>query len=357
MISANSILVARWASAFVLAAVVAAPVGAQGRIVVPPSHLGVEGTGSTNVPFGREFSTRVQMAYEGSLFSEAVVVSGLGLRPDGGMPLVGKTVDLEIRLSTMATGVAAIGSTFAINRGPDELVVFTRKYIQLPSVATSGTPGPFDVQIPLDNTFSYDPALGPLLLEVVVHGQAMGAFSLDATYLCTSAFEEFGPAGCGAGGQPLEIAAPTTQVLWGRPVHLEVRQAPPGAMTGLALGTTENGLWNGVPLPLDLTPFGAPQCHISLDLLVILSGVADQYGVTGHALTVPPVPALKNEWLKFQGLAVDPMANALGVVFSRGGRVQVCGWEPTSRVFAPSTTAAWGFKEVGVVPVLELTTQ
>jgi hypothetical protein len=36
---------------------------------------------------------RVQMAYDGALFAGPVVVSSLGLRPDGGAAAAGKTVD------------------------------------------------------------------------------------------------------------------------------------------------------------------------------------------------------------------------------------------------------------------------
>ena len=339
----------------VLAMAAVAPLDAQSAIVIPPSYAGVEGTGSTNVPLGRLGPMRVQMAYDSVLFAQPVVVSGLGVRPDGGVPVTAKTVDVEVRLSTSPWGVANLRATFALNRGADEVVAFGRKTLQLPAVAAPGTPSPFALRFPLDRSFSYDPAGGPLLVEMIVHGQPPGAYSLDATYLCSSPFQAFGPAGCGAGGSPLEVRVPTAQVLWGRSLQVEVRRAPPGAVTGLAFGSMESGVWNGVPIPLNLSPFGAPQCHISTDLLVILPGTADASGVASYPLSVPAVPSLQNEWLRFQGLALAPAANSLGVVFSQAGKVQVCGWEPVARVYAASASAAWGFREVGVAPVLEIT--
>lgn len=343
----------RLGAAAALAMTLALELGAQ-AVVIPPSHAGVEGTGATNVPLGRFGPMRVQMAYDGSLFAGPVVVSDLSFRPDGGAASASKTVDLEVRLSTMPFGVANVRSTFLVNRGPDEIVALVRKSVQLPSVSVSSAPSPFVLRLPLDRSFAYDPTSGPLLVEVIVHDQPPGPYSLDATYLCSSPFVEFGPSGCGAGSQPLQVAVPTAQVLWGRSLHVEVRQAPPGAVTGLAFGTIETGSWNGVPLPLDLSPFGAPQCHVATDLLVILPGAADGTGVASYPLSVPAVPALQNEWLRFQGLALDPAANSLGVIFSRGGKVQVCGWDPVSRVYASSATAAWGFREVGVAPILEI---
>ena len=343
----------RLGAAAVLAMTVVGELDAQG-LVLPPSHAAVEGTGSTNVPFGRFGPMRAQMAYDGALFSRPVVIRALGLRPDGGAAAVGKSVELEIRLSTMPWGVASARSTFAVNRGPDELVVFGAKKVQLPSVTAPSAPSQFALQLPLDRSFSYDPANGPLLVEAIVLDQPPGAYSLDATYLCSSPFVEFGPAGCGVGGRVLEVTVPTAQVLWGSSLHVEIRGAPPGGVTGLAFGTIESGAWNGVPIPLDLSPFGAPQCHISTDLLVILPGNADGSGVESYPLSVPAVPALQNEWLRFQGLALDSAANSLGVVLSQGGKVQVCGWEPVARVYASSATATWGYSEVGVAPVLEI---
>jgi len=341
-------------AAVVLAMAAAVRLDAQSGVVVPPAFAAVEATGSTNVPFGRLGPMRAQMAYDGTLFAGPMVVSALGMRLDGGAAVAGKEVELEIRLSTMPWGVANVRSTFLVNRGADERVVFDRKRVQLPAVAAPGTPAAFALQLALDRTFSYDPAVGPLLVELIVHDQPPGAYSLDATYLCSSPFVPFGPTGCGPGGSPLEVAVPTAQVLWGQSLHVEIRQASPGVATGLALGTIESGTWLGVPIPLDLSPFGAPQCHISIDLLVILPGIADGNGVASYSLSVPPVPALQNEWLRFQGLAMDPAANSLGVILSQGGKVQVCGWEPVARVFASSATAAWGFRELGVAPVLDV---
>lgn len=72
------------------------------------------------------------------------------------------------------------------------------------------------------------------------------------------------------------------------------------------------------PLPLDLTPFGAPGCrlHTSLDVTQVLFG---SNGQAQWSTFVPVDPALL--WLRFytQALAFDPAANAAGWVAGDAG--------------------------------------
>jgi hypothetical protein len=191
-----------------------------------------------------------------------------------------------------------------------------------------------------------------------VFGQAPGAYPLDTTWLCDSPQQAIGPVGCGPGaGRPLRADCLTTQVLWGRPFTLRVSDARPGAAAFLFLGTIEAGNWGSIQLPFDLGIAGAPGCPVSIDLVAGLTGVADGSGTFTQNLFVPSVPFLQLQWVRFQGVALDPLANALGVVTSQAAKVQVCGWEPVARVWATPATAAFGTREMGIAPVLELTVQ
>ncbi|MHC4077611.1 MAG: hypothetical protein ACYST0_04110, partial [Planctomycetota bacterium] len=58
-----------------------------------------------------------------------------------------------------------------------------------------------------------------------------------------------------------------------------------------------------------------------------------------------------------QGVAQDAKANALGLVSSHAARILVCGWEPVSRVFANGLSVTTGFRELGVAPVMQLTSR
>lgn len=335
---------------------VVASAPAQRNIVLPPSHAASEGTGSTNLPFGRSTPTRMQSVYDARLFPGAVVVQGLAWRLDGNQTTAGKRVDVEVRMSTTSRPITALSATFAANTGGDEVVVLARRILDLPPHAQGQTPNPFTVQLPFDRGFGYDPARGSLLIDVIVHDQPPGAHVLDTTFTCTSDQRGYGPAGCG-GARVLKADSATTQVLWGRPFALRVFDAPPQAPTLVFLGSIENGVWNGLTIPFDLGVVGAPGCSLSIDVGLQRAAIADVAGVAVHPLLLPDVPELQGEWIRFQGIALDSQANPLGVVTSQAAKVQVCGWEPVARVFASGAGATIGLVEIGVAPVVELRVQ
>src|ERR1041384_3444035 len=147
---------------------------AQSVLVLPDSHRLVEGTGSTNVPFGRTTPALVQQAYDGSLFPGPRTITAIAFRLDGGATAVGKQVDCEIRMSTMPLPLPAMSPVFAQNRGLDQVAVLPRQVLNLPGQITGATPSPFLPAITLATPFGYDPGLGPLLVEIEVYGQPPG---------------------------------------------------------------------------------------------------------------------------------------------------------------------------------------
>lgn len=339
----------------VLLLIAAAP--AQGRVVVPSANAASEGSGSTSIPFGRSTPTRTQIVYDARLFTGAVVVQSLAFRLDGNQTSAGKRVDVEIRLSTASRPITALSSVFSANAGTDEVVVLDRRILDLPPHAQGQTPNPFTVQLPFDRSFGYDPSRGALLIEIIVHDQPPGPHVLDTTFTCTSEQRSYGAAGCGAGGRVLKVDSATTQVLWGKPLALRVFDAPPQAATVLFLGSIESGQWNGLTIPFDLGVIGAPGCSLSIDVIMQKGALADGAGVAIHPFTLPEVPELQGEWIRFQGIALDSQANPLGVVTSQATKVQICGWEPVARVYASGAGATAGLVEIGVAPVVELRVQ
>jgi hypothetical protein len=180
---------------------------------------------------------------------------------------------------------------------------------------------------------------------------------LDTTFTCTSEQRAYGPAGCGVGGRVLKADSATTQVLWGKPFALRVFDAPPQAPTVLFLGSIESGQWNGLTIPFDLGVIGAPGCSLSIDVGLQRGALADGAGIAIHPFTLPGIPQLQGEWIRFQGVALDSQANPLGVITSQAAKVQVCGWEPVARVYASGAGAGVGLVEIGVAPVVELLVQ
>lgn len=331
-----------------------APSAAQ-TLVVPGSHAGREGSGATNLPFGRPTPVRVQAAYDGGLFPAARRITALAWRPDGAAKPAAKRVEVEIRLSTMPSPLTWIRDEFRRNRGADETVALGRRWVVLPSSKSTARPRPFEVALALDRAFAYDPRKGPLLVEVVVHRQPAGAYPLDATWICDSPRAAYGPPGCGPAGKVLLADCPTRQVLWGKGVTLRLRNAPAKRGTMLFLGSIEKGTWKGIPIPIELSAYGAPGCWLAVDVLMAESRVADAGGQALYGFNVPSIPTLKGQWLRYQGAALAPAANALGVISSQARKVQVCGYEAVARVFATDTTATKGARELGVAPVLRIT--
>lgn len=336
----------------------AAGLAAQSTLVVPASHAGREGSSSTNVPFGRGSATRVQCCYDAMSFSAPVTITALALRCDGGGTAAAKTVDCEIRMSTMPGPLLSLSADFAQNRGANETVVLPRQMYSLPAHAAAATPSTFLPPMQLVTPFLYDPAQGALLVEIVVFGQPPGTYSLDLTYVCDSPEVLIGPPGCPQpGALPLRVESATAQVMWGRPWVVRVHEAVPGALVTLVLGSVESGPWNGFVLPQDLQILGAPGCHLSIDITASLFQVAAADGSATFPFVVPNVPAAVGVWFRFQGGAINPLANSLGVVTTQAKKVEVCGWEPVGRVWAAGLTATVGTRELGVAPVVQFVVQ
>lgn len=346
---------ARFTLAFFWILAVAQTLPGQAKLVLPPGAATKEATGSTNLPFGRSTPALVQTAYDARLFPGAMTVRSLAMRLDGGATASAKTVEFDLRLSTMPTSVLGIQSDFATNRGSDEKTVIARKITSLPALGQAATPNPFLVTFLLEAPFVYTPAANSLLVEFRVYGQQPTAYTLDSSWVCESPTQYFGPPGCGPQGGPvLHAVCETLQVMWGRSFYLAVKDAKPGALTALLLGTLESGVWGGITIPHELSPYGAPGCWLAVDPLAVQSKAADGSGFASYGFSLPSNPWFLGQWVRFQGVGLDAGANALGVVASEAGKVVVCGWELVARVWATSVTGSAGNREVGVGAILEV---
>lgn len=345
-------------AAFAASVLLAGSLAAQNPIPVPASHLTMEGTASTNVPFGRSTPTRVQYAYDAMLFAGPVTITGVQFRLDGGAVAPNKTVDCEISLSTLPLPLVQLSTQFALNRGADETNVLPRQILTLPSQASGTTPNPYLAEIPFSTPFAYDPANGGLVMEIVVHGQPPGAYSLDVTYVCSSPMSPVGPTSClQSNGLPLGVESATTGVQWGRPWITRAYDMTPGDIVLMALGTRETGTWAGLQLPQDLAVVGAAGCFVSIDVAVSFFDTAAIDGTATFPFAIPNNPQLLGEWLRFQAGVFDAAANPLGLVTSQAQKVQVCGWEPVGRVWSSGTSAAFGTLEIGLSAIVQFSTQ
>ena len=126
---------------------------------------------------------------------------------------------------------------------------------------------------------------------------------------------------------PVPVAAKTTTSY-----PPSSRRPRAGSMQGWALpnwlapliglsSTFTNG--GATPLPIDLTPVGAPGCFLRVDPLSSWGIVADGAGISYIDLTVSATPALRGISVYVQAVCFDFANNALGISMTNDVRILV----------------------------------
>jgi hypothetical protein len=153
-------------------------------VVVPNANGSTEGNSNDFYPFdlglvnGAVPSIRCQQLLSASQFPSAegmLTITGIAFRADGplGTAFGPQSMTAQIDLSTSPMTPATLSTTFASNVGPDDTVVF-KGQLTLSSRDTGPAGGPkaFDMTIPMQSPFVYDPVSGNLLLDVRVSSVA-----------------------------------------------------------------------------------------------------------------------------------------------------------------------------------------
>lgn len=153
----------------------------------PSTVTSTEGNSSSSFPWNRPVGTgmRAQNIYDGSTFFARgrQQIHRLAFRPDNGNAFAGGSYDCTI---TLSTGVPALSttmsSTFAANTGPDAKVVFDG-ILDVAATPGGGAPNGFDFEVPLSETFSYNPAEGSLVVDIQLHNVVSnGGTSFDGPF-------------------------------------------------------------------------------------------------------------------------------------------------------------------------------
>lgn len=114
---------------------------------------------------------RMQQVYGAVSFPDLpILLTGLSFRRDSAtVPFDNGVALLTMRLSTTSVQPDAMSSTFAANYGPDLVTVYDSA-IEIASQTESlpGNPAPFEIAVPFSEPYSYDPADGNLLVEIVI---------------------------------------------------------------------------------------------------------------------------------------------------------------------------------------------
>lgn len=159
-------------------------------------------------------------------------------------------------------------------------------------------------------------ATGPTGLHVVLFGgEDAGGVAQAATwwygrFAGTRAF------GAGCGSPPLALAAaPASAPVLGQAFRSEMTPVPAGAVAFQTLGVS-NSTWNGLPLPIDLTPLQMPGCWLHHDAVLLFLPCTLAGGTATHALMVPSQPSLAGFEVYLQGCVFAPGSNPVGLLTS-----------------------------------------
>lgn len=238
-------------------------------------------------------------------------------------PAVTTNGTIMMSVSPMAWNSTA--TNFAGNHGSTPITVFTGM-ISLPAQPAQNIwPFPWETPIPFNTPFPYVAASGSTLVfdllqtgntsssswYVEAYNRDLGARSENGGPQSTCKFSN------GAYNSGLGYNSPYLGSNWlvnyqgGLPANMPAV----GALGSQGVG----GTWAGVPLPIDLTPFGAPGCRWTID--VVVTSALQVVGTSMNIyqwpnLTVPNDPGIVGANFFDQALFVDPPANAAGLVVS-----------------------------------------
>lgn len=323
-------------------ALLAAAAAAQTSFVVPSGLANSTGNSSTNVLFaGPEKNRPVQPVHAQLIYNTAdIPIAGGPLKSmsfrranySASLPAnPAASVTLALSLSVGPNAEMQVSESFAANVGSNATQVFNGT-ITLPPEAYSGPgPGPFWALIPFQAPFLYIQSMGPALVadfQVTVYtplAPATDSWLIDAQTMPQSGAHAIqGPSQvncksstggyCGAFGSAglYGPGAPWSYTLGNSAAMFKLLPNAPGVMT---YGTQGNGtVWNGLSLPFDLAPLGAPGCFWSTNIVLAIPIQVDATGVVTVRVRVPNDPFLIGATFFDQGAIVDPAANALGLV-------------------------------------------
>ncbi len=341
--------------------------GAQKTLILPEGFEKVEGRAGTSIPFGLSLPIRMQAIYQPWVIeNKAKTIMEIDIRADwsdqkGADTIPAKAyIHLQLFLSHSPRSFDNLSRTFSENRGVDDTNVIADKRLALPAQPKLPKgPRPFNIVLKLDKPFVYLQTKGPLLVEMSIKAQPKGAYRLDSPLFPTSPSQDFGSVGpaCAVSttGKPLGLTnGPSFQV--GGSVAWKLEGAPPEVPAMIAMGTHEPpGLAFGKVTPFHLGPFGAKGCYVNTNWVLAKAFKTTKQGTGGWVFPLPKRQDLWNQWIFAQAITSDLSANPMGLVLSKGRKVQILGPIRTSRVFALNDLKAKkGTLQNGSAPIIAL---
>lgn len=279
----------------VLIAAGAVPLAAQSNLVLPQSLEDCWGQSSTSL-LGQD-STRTQLIFARP-FAANTPIRGVGFRRAASTTdSPAFTVDIEIRVSSTNATPGALSPTFANNTGTDEVVALPRQMVTVPAMPANRPTSQFaEFVFPTPFVFGTNGAPN-LNVDVLVYGRSANAsWTTDRIFGGASGREQLAGTGCGTA--TIDANSTTNgagdSYVSGETVTLDLVGATPNSNAVLFPSLDMSEFAPGLPLPFDLSLFGA---GAGCDLLLqpTFGGFGFPTDGAGNATFSIPVPATAAE--------------------------------------------------------------
>ena len=306
-------------SAVVLA--LASLLPAQQTKVIPADAASQDGSALSVYPTGYGGGRAQQIILSAAVGRSVAVLQELRWRIDKGSATISAMSfpNMSMWISETSVTPVAMSNSFASNRTGTPKLVFKGT---LNAPAQSGTPS-FNIVWKLNAPYIYNTMKGHLLLEWELPQPAYKPnYFIDAHKSGTSqgSFASFGKGGSFGTTENYVVQSNAGKLTPGGTMVFEAsglsQQYPAAACFGFSRTS-----YGPLPLPLDMTPLGAPSnmLYVSMDLLLPCTwSVVGGRNVAMSGFPIPKVNGLDGLTMYAQGLFLDPKANALGIVTSPG---------------------------------------
>ncbi|MCC6671184.1 MAG: hypothetical protein IT458_08985 [Planctomycetes bacterium] len=274
------------------------------------------------------------------------------------------TTTAVIVLSVSANAPSAASSTFATNTGATPITVFNGTLNLLTASNPPSWPAPWEAPIPFSAPFPYARAMGASLVIDInqSNNSATTAWYLEFTPRDLGARATNGtiPSQCkfsnGSYNSSLSYNTPYVGSTW----RVTYGSILPNAIGTAAIGAQGvGGSYGGLTLPIDLTPFGAPNCQWKVDIMYSVPLTASATGsASWPTLSIPNSPALGGQNFYDDALWLDPAANPWGVVTSWSSKwtIGTNTGAPAAMVYATGNSAGnpTGTLSLSTAPTFQL---
>lgn len=222
------------------------------------------------------------------------LLNAIGIRVARNTATLPTSRSIEITVASSPVTFTQLVPSFAQNFGASPVTFFASRTVNFTTQPPTGDPNLAGAWFPGDAPFvhvsnalvvDFKAGVGTTTTTVPNDGFVMGAGSLQTLHLA-------GRASCGG----------TLSANWNAGVlGYTASGLPAGVPVALDFGLDHVSL-NGVPLPIDMTPYGFPNCWFGLAPIASANLLANASGVATLSLGVP----LPSTWLSLSAQAIHP---------------------------------------------------